>query len=106
VEAVSASLLATPKTLYTQLGGIPFFLFGDAAGVPYCLNLRNAGYRVVYTPWSKVIDPGPEITPTNLAAMLETNFGPASKTDRYYHPFFSKDVPYQMEGLPAGTVLG
>jgi glycosyltransferase involved in cell wall biosynthesis len=106
VEAVSASLLATPKALYTQLGGIPFFQFGDAAGVPYCLNLRNAGYRVVYTPWSKVIDPGPEITPTNLAAMLETNFGPASKTDRYYHPFFSKDVPYQMEGLPAGTVLG
>jgi GT2 family glycosyltransferase len=101
VEAVSARLMATSAALYREMGGIPFFEYRDAAGVPFCLKLRDAGYRVVYTPWSKIVDSEAESAPDNFGPMLERRFGLAAKYDRYYHPFFSKDVPYTVDARSA-----
>lgn len=94
VEAVSSRLLATPKATYFKAGGIPFFDYRDAAGVAYGLQLRALGYRVVYNPWSKIVDPNPELMPGGLDQMLSNAFGPLSKHDRYYHPFYSRVHPY------------
>ncbi len=94
VEAVSSRLLATPKSTYFKVGGMPFFKYRDAAGVAYGLQLRAHGYRVVYNPWSKIVDPNPEFIPEGLGRMLSDAFGPAAKHDRYYHPFYSRDTPY------------
>jgi GT2 family glycosyltransferase len=96
VEAVSSLLMATPKGLYQKLGGVPFFKYGDAAGVAYCLRLRAAGYRVVYTPWSKIVDMEPPVIPGDIDAMLVDEFGQAARSDRYYHPFYSRDSPYTL----------
>ena len=97
VEAVSAGLLATPKTVYQNVRGIPFFEYGDRGGIPYCLELRRAGLRVVYTPWSKALDRHPEIVPPEFNAMLASSFGEIAREDRYYHPFYSRDVPYRID---------
>jgi GT2 family glycosyltransferase len=95
VEAVSAGLLATPKAVFSEVGGIPFLQYGDLAGVAYGLRLQKAGYRVVYNPWSKIVCTQP-VNHSEAVDLLEHEFGALAKSDRYYHPFFSRDQPYQL----------
>ena len=56
LTAVTAACLLTPKALYQTLGGLEQrrlkVAFND---VDYCLRVREAGYRVVYTPYAKLI---------------------------------------------------
>lgn len=61
------------------------------------IELRRAGLRVVYTPWSKALDRHPEIVPPEFNAMLASSFGEIAREDRYYHPFYSRDVPYRID---------
>ncbi len=97
VEAVSSRLMATPKSLYLAVGGIPIAEFGDAAGLYYGLQLQIAGYRVVYNPWSKIIDGREEMALANVGQLLRNKFGEAMLCDRYYHPFLSQDTAYVVE---------
>lgn len=97
VDAVSSRLMATPKCLYRALGGIPIAETGDAAGLYYSLQLKTAGYRLVYNPWSKIVDSAPEVMPLNLEQLLHNQFDKAMLRDRYYHPFFSQDDAYKVE---------
>jgi hypothetical protein len=94
VDAVSFRLMATPKSVYRHVGGIPIQEYEDAAGLYYGLKLRSAGYRSVYNPWSKIVDSEPESIPTDVPERLIRAFGHTALQDRYYHPFFSRDEPY------------
>lgn len=96
VESVSAQLMATPAHLYRTLGGIPFFEYADAAGIAYCMKLRQAGYRIVYNPWSKIVDFNPQSTTAELELKLRNTFGKDVQNDKYYHPFLSRNVPYTL----------
>lgn len=96
VEAVSAKLMATSTRAYAQAGGLPIFRYGDEAGTAFSLRLRTAGYRLVYNPWSKIVDTAPQNVPADLPEMLDSDFGQSRFYDRYYHPFFSLEVPYAL----------
>ena len=96
VEAVSSHLMATRRSVYLEVGGLPVFDFGDAAGIAYCLRLRRAGYRVVMNPWSKIVEDRQQSRPTDLATRLVREFGTDCLKDRYYHPFFSAEAPYEL----------
>ncbi len=51
LSAVTAACLLTPKALFTQLGGLNAGQLAVAFNdVDYCLRVREAGSRVVYTP--------------------------------------------------------
>ena len=56
LTAVTAACLLTPKKLYLSLGGLEQkrlkVAFND---VDYCLRVREAGYRVVYTPFAELV---------------------------------------------------
>jgi glycosyltransferase involved in cell wall biosynthesis/SAM-dependent methyltransferase/regulator of replication initiation timing len=97
VEAVSSRLMAVPKHIYTELGGIPFDEYGEAAGLYWGLKLKANGYRTVYNPWAKVVDFAAEKLPADIRARLSNSFGVQALKDRSYHPFFSKSVAYTIE---------
>jgi len=94
VEAVSSALLATRTDVFRRAGGLPVFDFGDAAGLAFCLELRKHGLRVVYNPWSRVVDRARIDTPTDLQNILQKRFGDDAKKDRYYNPNFSRSYPH------------
>jgi glycosyltransferase involved in cell wall biosynthesis len=88
VEAVSSLLMATPKSVYEQVGGMPVHEYGDNAGVAYGLRLRMAGYRLVLNPWSKIVTLRPSKVRADLEQRLKEQFGEDCLNDRYYHPQF------------------
>lgn len=59
LSAVSGACLATPRTLFRALGGFDGMM-GAYADVDYCLRLRQAGYRVIWTPLAELRQDGPE----------------------------------------------
>lgn len=81
LSAVTAACLVTSKALYQQLGGLNAeqlkVAFND---VDYCLRVRQAGYKVIYTPYAELyhhesVSRGPEDTPQKQArAKAEGNY--------------------------------
>lgn len=67
--AVTGACLIVRKELYEQLGGLDEVHLGVAFNdVDFCLRLREAGYRNVWTPYAELLHHesatrGPEITP-------------------------------------------
>ncbi len=56
VDYVSGALLATPRALFAELGGLdPVFGFGYHEDADYCFRVRRAGRDVVYEPRSQII---------------------------------------------------
>jgi len=54
VTAVTAACLLTKRSLFFKIGGLDenFVVCGN--DVDYCLRLRKSGYRIMYTPYSKL----------------------------------------------------
>lgn len=56
LSAVTAACLLTPKDLFLSLGGLNQtklkIAFND---VDYCLRVREKGFRVIYTPYAKLV---------------------------------------------------
>lgn len=56
VSAVTGACLMTRASLYRELGGFDEEAFGVAYNdVDYCLRVRSAGYRVLYTPQARLM---------------------------------------------------
>jgi GT2 family glycosyltransferase len=56
VDYVSGALLATPRALFEQLGGLdPVYGFGYYEDTDYCFLARQAGRRVLYQPESVIV---------------------------------------------------
>lgn len=54
VSWVSGAFLMTPKALWDRLGGLDDGYFMYVEDVDYCKRVRDAGYRVAYTPQARV----------------------------------------------------
>jgi len=93
VEAVSSLLMATPKAVYEEVGGLPVHEYGDGAGIAYGLRLKRAGYRTVLNPWSKISTFRSIQPPDDLEERLAAEFGHDFLKDRYYHPEFDGGTP-------------
>lgn len=55
VSAVTAACMMTRKELFLEMGGFEPKLGVAFQDVDYCLRLREAGYRVVYTPYACLV---------------------------------------------------
>jgi GT2 family glycosyltransferase len=67
-SAVSASLLATAKSDYEEVGGFDHEAFPSSLfDVDYCLRLWKSGKRVAFTPYSRMttIAARPPVSPTS-----------------------------------------
>jgi GT2 family glycosyltransferase len=104
-SAVTAACMTTSRAHFFSVGGFDEILFPvNFNDVDYCLKLRNAGLRVVFTPHAKLIhresvsrgrddkaDSAPRLA-RELRA-LRSKWGRALLEDPYYSPILSLDDP-------------
>ncbi|CAM5224722.1 glycosyltransferase family 2 protein [Alishewanella longhuensis] len=98
LSAVTAACLLTYKAIFEQLGGLNETALKVAFNdVDYCLRVRAAGYRVVFTPYAQLyhhesvsrgVDDSPE---KQKRASVEVNYMQQTwqeviQNDPFYHP--------------------
>lgn len=100
-SAVTGACLVTRRDVYDRLGGLDEknlpIAFND---VDFCLRVREAGLRVVWTPYAELfhhesLSRGPEDTPEKLARFareiryMDRRWGALLKNDPFYSPNLS-----------------
>jgi GT2 family glycosyltransferase len=98
LSAVTAACLLVRKSVYEQVGGLDEVNLTVAYNdVDFCLKVREAGYRNIYTPYATLyhhesISRGQENTPEKQArfmrefTFMQKKWGDLLKTDPYYNP--------------------
>ena len=96
VSALSCQGLMLKKSLVAQSGGFnPLFDYGYA-GVDFCLRLRRAGFRLIFTPEATLLQPGPswlDDSAANLDKMLLLDIWQDwfEQPDPFYNPNFDQN---------------
>ena len=109
-SAVTAACLLTRRSDYIAVGGMDEVHFPvNFNDVDYCLKLREAGKRIVFTPHARLLHSesasrGRDTTPDRAArferelANLRNRWGQYLLNDPYYNPMLSLD-PIPFSGL-------
>jgi GT2 family glycosyltransferase len=115
-SAVTAACLATRRSDYLAMGGMDEAHFAVAFNdVDYCLRLRQAGKRVVFTPHAKLVHAESASRGKDDRAdrrdrferelnLLRARWGESLNEDPTYNPQLSRDgVPYSGLAWPPGV---
>ena len=115
-SAVTAACLATRRSDYLAMGGMDEARFAVAFNdVDYCLRLRQAGKRIVFTPHAKLIHAESASRGKDDRAdrrdrferelnLLRARWGESLNEDPTYNPQLSRDgVPYSGLAWPPGV---
>src|SRR5439155_17620394 len=96
-SAVTAACLLTRREVFEAVGGFNEDLAVAFNDVDFCLEVRKAGYRIVYTPYARLYhyesaSRGSDSTPENAGrfraetAYMLAKWGPWLQNDPYYNP--------------------
>jgi len=103
ISAVTAACLLVRREIYDEVGGLNEtnlkVAFND---VDFCLKVREAGYRNVWTPFAELyhlesVSRGAEDDPVKIArfrseiAYMQRKWGPALTSDPFYSPNLTLD---------------
>lgn len=118
LSAVTAACLLTYKAIFEQLGGLNETALKVAFNdVDYCLRVRAAGYRVVFTPYAQLyhhesvsrgVDDSPE---KQKRASVEVNYMQQTwqeviQNDPFYHPNLNYARPdFKLSAAPRAVKL-
>lgn len=97
-SAVTGACMMTRRAVFEEVGGFNEALAIDFNDVDYCLRVRRAGYRVVFTPYAQLYHHesgtlGPRTqNPAELARTLET-WREVIEGDPYYNPNLTRQFP-------------
>ena len=77
----------------------------DFNDVDYCLRVRRAGYRIVYTPYARLLHHesasfGPRQQDTEGIAEMQRRWGSEIQKDPYYNPNLTREYPDYRIQLP------
>jgi GT2 family glycosyltransferase len=116
-SAVSAACLVTRRQDFVSVGGMDEIRFPlDLLNVDYCLKLRAAGKRIVFTPHAKLIRsesagvfnnglPDRKKCFERELSNLRAKWGSVLAADPYYSPILSRDgIPYSALAWPPGPL--
>jgi GT2 family glycosyltransferase len=116
-SAVTAACLVTRRTDYLGIRGMDEVHFGVAFNdVDYCLKLREAGKRIVFTPHARLVHAESASRGRDDRAdkrdrfereltMLRARWGEYLLDDPSYNPQLSRDgVPYRALAWPPGSL--
>jgi GT2 family glycosyltransferase len=97
-SAVTAACLMTRRRVFDEVGGFDERFPIDFNDVDYCLRLRQAAYRVVFTPWAQLYHHESAsfgVRRQDLAGLAEMRRRWADVIDRdpYYNPNLTRDFP-------------
>jgi len=98
VSAVTAACLATRREVFATAGGFDEALPVDFNDVDYCLRVRRAGYRIVYTPYAQLFhlesgSHGPRLQNAAEQDEMRRAWAVALDRDPYYNPNLTRDFP-------------
>jgi len=121
MSAVTGACLAVRRTVYDEVGGLDERLVVAFNDVDFCLRLRQAGYRNIWTPYAELVHHesatrGPEDNPEKIArfqreiGFMQARWGAALECDPYYNVNLSMragdyTVAWPATGVRAGGVL-
>ena len=103
-SAVTGACLMTRKAVFDEVGGFNEQLAIDFNDVDYCLRLRRAGYRIVYTPHAELyhLESGSISDRTWNPAetrLMEATWADVIARDPYYNPNLTRAFPdYRLPG--------
>lgn len=103
-SAVSAACLMTRRDVFDEAGGFDECFPVDFNDVDYCLKVRRAGRRVVFTPYAQLVHDesasvGRRMPDPRAIAEMRRRWGPVIDRDPYYHPDLSREYPdYRIRG--------
>jgi GT2 family glycosyltransferase len=116
-SAVTAACLLTRRSDYLTVGGFDEFRFPvNFNDVDYCLKLRAAGKRIVFSPHARLIhhesaSRGADSAPDRAGRFarelrnLRARWGECLMTDPYYNPTLSLDpIPFSALAWPPRTM--
>ncbi|WP_157953592.1 glycosyltransferase family 2 protein [Zobellella maritima] len=105
LSAVTAACLVTRRNLYLRLGGLNStdlpVAFND---VDYCLRIREAGWRVIYTPYAELYhhesvsrgqddDPEKQARAKREVDYMRSRWGHVIERDPFYNPNLNYSQP-------------
>jgi O-antigen biosynthesis protein len=91
VSCVTAACLATRREVYDEVGGFDERLAVEYNDVDFCIRVRQAGYRIVWTPYAELmhhegVSRGARRLPEERAFMRERWGAILDSEDPYYNP--------------------
>lgn len=97
-SALTAACLMTRRALYEQMGGFDDCFRFDFNDTDYCLRLRAAGYRLVYTPHAQLYHLegatfGGRSWYEGDLAIMRARWQAVCDHDPYYNPHLTRDFP-------------
>ena len=97
-SAVTGACLMTRRQVFEQVGRFDERFPIDFNDVDYCLRLRAAGYRVVYTPWARLLHHesasfGPRRQDLDAMAEIRRRWAAVIDNDPYYNPNLTRNFP-------------
>ena len=97
-SAVTGACLLTRRAVYNQVGGFDERMAVDFNDVDFCLRVRAAGYRIVFTPYARLYHHesasfGSRVQDPRDTAAMRAIWGASLDDDPYYNPNLSRDFP-------------
>lgn len=97
-SAVTAACMMTRRDAFDAVGGFDEQLAVDFNDVDYCLRLRRAGYRIVFTPFATLYHHesasfGPRTQSAKEVELMKARWGGVMESDPYYHPALTREFP-------------
>jgi O-antigen biosynthesis protein len=95
-SAVTAACMMTRRDAFDAVGGFDEQLAVDFNDVDYCLRLRRAGYRVVFTPFATLYHHesasfGPRTQNAREVELMKSRWADVMERDPYYHPALTRE---------------
>jgi O-antigen biosynthesis protein len=95
---VTAACLMTRREVFDAAGGFDETFPIDFNDVDYCLRVRRAGYRIVYTPYARLYHHesasfGARQQDPAAAAEMRRRWADVIARDPYYNPNLTRDFP-------------
>jgi O-antigen biosynthesis protein len=97
-SAVTGACMMTRRKVFEQVGGFDERFAIDFNDTDYCLRLRRAGYRIVFTPYAQLYHHesgtiGPRAQNRKAMEQMRNTWGDLVDRDPYYNPNLTKDSP-------------
>lgn len=97
-SAVSGACMMTRREIWEAMGGWAERFAIDFNDVDYCLRVRRAGYRIVYTPYAQLFhlesgSYGPRLQNPAEQDEMRRTWAVTLARDPYYNPNLTRDFP-------------
>lgn len=97
-SAVTAACMMTRRELYERMDGFDGRFALDFNDVDYCLRLRRAGYRIVFTPHAELYHvesatASARTWQSSDVELMRSTWADVCERDPYYNPHLTRDFP-------------